>query len=86
MNLTSNQRTWYLKWIYAKPQSESSKEAERVKFLREFHVSSAFRLLSEVEAWPASASEPEPGELVMQRWFRLFYLKMESRGEVQRAC
>ncbi len=78
MNLTSEQRAWYLKWLYAKPQGASSQE--RLRFLREFHVPTAFELLSEVEAWPINAAEPEPGEMVMQRWFRLFYLKMQERS------
>lgn len=83
MSLTVEQQAWYLKWLYAKPQSEPLQERERLDFFREFHVPTAFDLLSEVEAWSANAAEPEPGELVMQRWFRLFYLKMQSRGEVR---
>lgn len=75
-----------MKWLYAKPQSELPQETERLEFLREFHVPTAFQLLSEVEAWPTNATEPEPGELVMQRWFRLFYLKMQGRGEVRSVC
>lgn len=78
MNLTSEQRAWYLKWLYAKPRGELSQE--RLQFLREFHIPTAFELLSEVEAWPTNAAEPEPGELVMQRWFRLLYLKMQAPG------
>ena len=81
MNLTNEQRAWYLKWLYAKPQSEPLQEKERLNFVREFHVPTAFDLLSEVEAWPANTAEP--GELVMQRWFRLFCLKTKSRGEVK---
>jgi hypothetical protein len=79
MNLTSEHRAWYLKWLYAKPQNEPLQERERSRFLREFHVPTAFELLSEVEAWPTNAAEPEPGELVMQRWFRLFYLKTQTQ-------
>lgn len=86
MNLTSQQRAWYLKWLYAKPQSEPLQEQERLKFLREFHIPSAFRLLLEVEAWPENSPEPEPGEIVMQRWFRLFFLKQEGLGEARRGC
>ena len=84
MNLTSEQRSWYLKWLHAKPQSAPLQEAELRVFLREFHVPTAFELLSEVEAWPTNAAEPEPGELVMQRWFRLFCLKMQGRGGAER--
>jgi len=80
MKLTGEQRAWYLKWLYAKPQGEPVQESERLCFMREFHVPSAFELLSEVEAWPTNAAEPEPGELVMERWFRLFYLKTQARS------
>jgi hypothetical protein len=84
MKLSGKQRAWYLKWLYAKPSGEPSFEKERSRFLREFHVPTAFDLLSEVEAWPTTAVEPEPGELVMQRLFRLFYLKSEAgRGEAE---
>lgn len=83
LTLTSEKKAWYLKWIYAKPQNEPSEVKERLEFLREFHVPTAYRLLTQVEAWPTSEAEPEPGEIVMQRWFRLFYLKMQSRGEVK---
>jgi len=86
MRLTTQKRAWYLKWLYAKPQSEPSQEKRRLEFLREFHVPTAFGLLSEVEVWPTSAAEPEPGELVMQRWFRLFALKVEGSGEMRRVC
>ena len=86
MNLTSEQRAWYLKWLYAKPQSEPLQEKEGSRFLQELHVPTAFELLSEVEAWPTNAAEPEPGELVMQRWFRLFYLKQQVRREAPSNC
>ena len=86
LTLTSEQKAWYLKWIHTKPQGDPSQETDRRRFLRDFHIPTAFELLSEVEAWPTNAAEPEPGELVMQRWFRLFYLKMEGRGELRRTC
>ncbi len=86
MNLTREQRAWYLKWLCETPQGASSQEQERRRFLREFHVPTAFELLSEVEAWPADAAEPEPGELVMQRWFRLSYMKMQVHGEARTCC
>ena len=80
LTLTPERKMWYLKWLYAKPQGEASRAEERLEFLREFHVSTAFQVLSEVEAWPTNSAEPEPGELVMQRWFRLFALKLEGSG------
>lgn len=86
LTLTSEKKAWYLKWLCAKPQSDASQETERLEFLQEFHVPTAFRVLSEAEVWPTNAAEPEPGELLMQRWFRLFALKAKGRGEVRRVC
>ena len=61
-------------------------ESERFHFLRTFHVPTAFRFLSEIEVWPTDAAEPEPGELIMQRWFRLFNLKAQAAGEARSNC
>jgi hypothetical protein len=84
MNLTDEQRAWYLRWLYAKPQDDTTLELERFRFLRGFRVSTAFELLTELEAWPTNAAEP--GELVMQRWFRLFYMKMQVGGSAHNNC
>jgi hypothetical protein len=86
MNLTSEQRAWYLEWLYEKPHDQPLRERKRLHFLLEFHVPTAFELLSEVEAWPTNVAEPEPGELIMQRWFRLFRLKTQFRREAQTRC
>ena len=83
MNLSNEQRAWYLNWLFAKPQTEPALEMERFRFSREFHVPTAFELLSEIEVWPGDATEPEPGELIMQRWLRLFYLKMQAGGSAR---
>ena len=80
--LTAQQRAAYLKWIKAGPQRDPAQEGRRLEFLREFHVPTAVTLLREAEPWPDEATEPEPGEVDMQRWFRMMRLKLEARGEL----
>ena len=78
--MTTAEKRIYRMWLSATQQDDPEREAQRQQFLRTFRILKAFDLLTEDEN--LATGECDSGLVVMQRWFRLFRLKMEANGEL----
>ena len=78
--MTIAEKRTYRMWLSATKQADPEREAQRQQFLRTFSIPEAFALLAEVEN--AATGECDSGLVVMQRWFRLFRLRIEANGEL----